>query len=53
MKLKLVAAISALTIPALAHAQSSVPKPTTADAQKVVQILQIDERIGESRSAIQ
>ena len=40
MKLKLVAAISALAIPALTHAEQSgpqptVPKPTTADAQKV------------------
>jgi hypothetical protein len=39
MKLKLVAAISALAIPALAHAEQSgpqptVPKPTKADAQK-------------------
>ncbi len=44
MKLKLVAAISALAIPALAHAQQggpqpTVPKPTKADAQKVVQII--------------
>ena len=43
MKLKLVAAISALAIPALAHAQQgprpNVPKPTTADAQNVVQII--------------
>ena len=44
MKLKLVAAISALAIPALAHAQQSnpqpnVPKPTKADAQNVVQII--------------
>ena len=49
MKLKLVAAISALaTIPALAHAQQSgpqpnVPKPTKADAQKVVQIITSDK----------
>jgi hypothetical protein len=48
MKLKLVAAISALAIPALAHAQQSgphptVPKPTKADAQKVVQIITSDE----------
>src|SRR5262249_53681334 len=51
MKLKLVAAISALAIPALAHAQQSgpqlhVPKPTKADAQNVVQI-----RSGQSGSA--
>jgi hypothetical protein len=44
MKLKLVAAVSALAIPALAHAEQSgpqpaVPKPTKADAQKVVQII--------------
>ena len=42
MKLKLVAAISALAIPALAHAQQSGPqptKPTKADAQNVVQII--------------
>src|SRR5215469_15832059 len=43
MKLKLVAAISALAIPALAYAQSSVPKPTTADAQNVVQIITSDK----------
>jgi hypothetical protein len=48
MKLKLVAAISALAIPALAHAQQSgpqptVPKPTTADAQNVVQIISSDK----------
>ena len=47
MKLKLVAAISALAIPALAHAEQSgpqltVPKPTKADAQKVVQIITSD-----------
>jgi integrase len=40
MKLKLVAAISALAIPALAHAQQGgpqpkVPKPTKADAQSM------------------
>ena len=44
MKLKLVAAISALAIPALAHAEQSdpqpaAPKPTKADAQNVVQII--------------
>ena len=42
MKLKLVATISALAIPALAHAQQSGPqptKPTKADAQNVVQII--------------
>ena len=48
MKLKLVVAISALAIPALAHAQQSgpqptVPKPTKADAQNVVQIITSDE----------
>ena len=45
MKLKLVAAISALAIPALAHAQQSgpQPKPTTADAQNVVQIITSDK----------
>ena len=48
MKLKLVAAISALAIPALAHAEQSgpqpaVPKPTEADAQKVVQIITSDK----------
>ena len=46
MKLKLVIAISALAIPALAHAQQSgpqpTPKPTKADAQKVVQIITSD-----------
>ena len=47
MKLKLVAAIFALAIPALAHAEQSgpqptVPKPTKADAQKVVQIITSD-----------
>jgi hypothetical protein len=48
MKLKLVAAISAVAIPALAHAQQGgpqpkVPKPTTADAQNVVQIVTSDK----------
>jgi hypothetical protein len=47
MKLKLVAAISALAIPALAHAQQSgpqtTPKPTKADAQNVVQIITSDK----------
>ena len=45
MKLKFVAAISALAIPALAHAQQSgpQPKPTTADAQNVVQIITGDK----------
>jgi len=43
MKLKLVAAISALAIPALAHAQPNVPKPTKADAQNVVQIITRDK----------
>ena len=45
MKLELVAAISALAIPALAHAQQSgpQPKPTKADAQNVVQIITSDK----------
>jgi hypothetical protein len=46
MKLKLVATISALAIPALAHAQQSGPqpkKPTKADAQNVVQIIISDK----------
>jgi len=45
MKLKLIAVISALAIPALAHAQQSgpQPKPTTADAQNVVQIITSDK----------
>ena len=48
MKLKLVAAVSALTaIPVLAHAQQgpqpNVPKPTKADAQNVVQIVTSDK----------
>jgi hypothetical protein len=47
MKLKLVAAISALAIPALAHAQQGgppkVPKSTKADAQNVVQIITSDK----------
>jgi hypothetical protein len=47
MKLKLVAAISALAIPALAHAQQGgpqhVPKPTKADAQNVVQMITSDK----------
>jgi hypothetical protein len=46
MKLKLVAAISALAIPALAHAQQSGPqptKPTKADAQKVVRTITSDK----------
>jgi hypothetical protein len=48
MKLKLVAAITALAMPALAHAQQSGPqptvqKPTKADAQKVVQIITSDK----------
>jgi hypothetical protein len=48
MKLKLVAAISVLAIPALAHAEQSgpqptVPKPTKADAQNVVQIITSDK----------
>ena len=48
MKPKLVAAISALAIPALAHAQQSgpqpkAPKPTKADAQNVVQMITSDK----------
>jgi hypothetical protein len=49
MRLKLIAAISALVaIPALGQAQQggpppSVPKPTTADVQKVVQIITGDK----------
>ena len=48
MKLKLVAAICALAIPAVAHAQQSgsqphVSKPTKADAQNVVQIITSDK----------
>ena len=47
MKLKLVAAISALAIPALAHAQQGGPQPppklTKADAQNVVQIVTSDK----------
>ena len=48
MKLKLVAAISALATPALAHAQQSgpqpnAPKPTKADAQNVVHIITSDK----------
>ena len=47
MKLKLVAALSALAIPPLAHAEQSgpqptEPKPTKADAQKVGQIITSD-----------
>jgi hypothetical protein len=48
MKLKFVAAISVLAIPALAFAQQggpqpNVPKPTKADAQNVVQIITSDK----------
>jgi hypothetical protein len=45
MKLKLFAAIFAVAIPALAHAQPTgpQPKPTTADAQNVVQIITSDK----------
>ena len=48
MRLQLVAAVSALAIPALGHAQQSgpqpnAPKPTKADAQKVVQIITSDK----------
>jgi mevalonate kinase len=48
MRIKLVATISLLAIPALAFAQQSgpqpnVPKPTKADAQNVVQIIASDK----------
>ena len=48
MRLKLVTTISGLAIPALVHAQQSspqpnAPKPTKADAQKVVQIITGDK----------
>ena len=47
MKLKLVAAISALAIPALVHAQQGppprAPKLTKADVQNVVQIITSDK----------
>jgi hypothetical protein len=46
MKLKLVAAISALAIPAVAHAQSgpqATVRPTKADAENVVQIITSDK----------
>ena len=48
MKRKLVAAISAVAIPALAQGQQSgpqpnVPKPTKADVQNVVQIVTSDK----------
>jgi hypothetical protein len=47
MEIKLVAAISALAIPAVAFAQSSaqpnVPKPTKADAENVVQMITSDK----------
>ena len=48
MKLKLVVAISALAIPALAHAQQggpqpNIPKPTKTDVQNVVQIVTTDK----------
>ena len=48
MKLKLVAAISALAIPAFAHAQQggpqpNRPKPTKTDVQNVVQIVTTDK----------
>ncbi len=38
-----VLAICAIAIPALAHAQPSVPKPTKADAQHLVQIITSDK----------
>jgi len=48
MRLRLIATIFALAIPTLAHAQQSgpqpsAPKPTKADAQKVVQIITSDK----------
>jgi hypothetical protein len=48
VKLKLVAAVSALAMPALAYAQQSGPqpnllKPTKADAQNVVQMITSDK----------
>jgi hypothetical protein len=48
MKLRIVAVITALTLPVLAQAQqggpsSNAPKPTKADAQKVVQIISNDK----------
>jgi hypothetical protein len=46
MKLKLVAAVSALAIPALAHAEQSGPQPAVpqpTDAQKVAQIITSDK----------
>ncbi len=44
MNLKLVAAISVLVAtPAFAQAQQDAPKPTVADAQKVVQIISGDK----------
>ena len=48
MKLKLVAAIFALAVPALAQAQQdspqlNIPKPTKADAQNVVQLITSDK----------
>jgi hypothetical protein len=45
MKLKLIAVISTLAIPTLAHAQQSgrQPKPTKADAQNVIQIITSDK----------
>ena len=43
MRLRLVLAISAVAISALANAQPGVPKPTKADAQNVVQIITSDK----------
>ena len=48
MKLKLVAAIFTLAVPALAQAQQdspqlNIPKPTKADAQNVVQLITSDK----------
>jgi hypothetical protein len=43
MKLTLVAAVSALAIPALAQGQRGPQKPTKAEAQKVVQIITGDK----------
>jgi hypothetical protein len=42
-EIMLIATSCALAIPGPAYAQSSVPKPTTADAQNVVQIITSDK----------
>jgi hypothetical protein len=44
MNLKLVVAISALTVmPALGHAPTDAPKPTTADVERVIQTISGDK----------